>query len=567
MPRQLFARADLQSRRNLNVAPIYAGSKVICCIILVLSVSPCLRGESPHELRSPADEIRAAAADIETLPLELRAGTRYLTLYNIEPARRMETAQVVSYTLNALSRTRAISAPAQVTPTLLRFNMAQYASQKDELAAWIAAWEKLAETDPYFHLRTEIAARRTIAAAKKSPLHPLTPSPLHSQTVTADGGWVDLTAAAKLRAATDSTGALLRADYFVSQATVAPRYYEFAGVPESENEFLKALGVDEAVIDRLRANAGANLIISGVTSKPRRVVWAQGPLGGVYSTLDVETVDAARDPLRRPISVTVKAEGGGGKAEKGNEIETASTSASRSAFRLPNSTFAFKFDVSEWFAMAPNGLWRTALFDAAGKRQNSVPDKVAKDTSDPLGDGVVVPLVSCIRCHRESGLRPFRDDQTTLLAGHVDLYSYDPSIVQRAAEFYDEPRLQRQMKFDRETYAAAVERATTVQAQGPLRQWCPPSLGFSPDQLVDALAAVVRRFAYLPLTPDEAASEVGLSPSEFKRLLAPTHDPVILVLIEGRNVLRGQWDSSFAEAALAAATYSPPRRRDAEKSK
>ncbi len=274
--------------------------------------------------------------------------------------------QVVGYTLNALSRTRAISQPVQISPTLLRFNIAQFASQKDEFIAWSVAWEKLAEGDPYFHLRTEVLAKAEGGKGKadgtNSENHG---SPTASRsafrvpnsalkTVTTDGGWVDLIAAARMRAASGSIGAILRADYFVAQATIAPRYYEFAGVPETENEFLKSLGVDQTAIDRLRANAGANLIISGVTAKPRRVVWAQGPLGGVYSTLDVAQVDAERDPLRRPISAA---------------------------------GFAFRYDVSEWFAVAPNGLWRTALFDAAGKRQNSVPDKVAKDTSDPLGDG------------------------------------------------------------------------------------------------------------------------------------------------------------------------------------
>src|SRR6185436_11646045 len=138
------------------------------------------------------------------------------------------------------------------------------------------------------------------------------------QTVTLDGGWADLAAGAKLRANTNSIGAILRADYFIAQATTPPAYYDFAGIPSSENEFLKSLGVDREVIDRLRANAGANLIISGVTNKPRRIVWSQGPLGGVYATLDVETVDAAHDPIRRPIS----ADG-----------------------------FQLKFDVSEWFAV------------------------------------------------------------------------------------------------------------------------------------------------------------------------------------------------------------------------
>ena len=92
-----------------------------------------------------------------------------------------------------------------------------------------------------------------------------------------------------------------------------------AGVAARESDFLKALGVDAKRIEQLRANAGANLILSGVTQKPRRVVWQQGPLGGVYSTLDVERVAAERDPLRRPLS----ADG-----------------------------LAFEYDASEWFATA-----------------------------------------------------------------------------------------------------------------------------------------------------------------------------------------------------------------------
>ncbi len=183
---------------------------------------------------------------------------------------------------------------------------------------------------------------------------------------------------------------------------------------------------------------------------------------------------------------------------------------------------------------APNGLWRVALYDAAGKLQQSVPDKIAKDTSDPRGDGIVTPLISCIRCHTESGLRPFRDDQSRLLAsGRVDFESGDPAIVRRAAEFYDEPRLQRQMEFDRETYAQAVARAA----------------GMKPEELAAALARTVREFAYLPVTRAQAARELGVPEAEFAAALRSSHDPIVLTLIEGRPVLRGQWESSFAEAA------------------
>jgi hypothetical protein len=462
-------------------------------------------------MATPADEVRAAAADVEHLSPEARPTTRYLTLYAIDSAERHEAAQVVSYTLNALSNVRAISLPAMVTPTLIRFNIRQYASNADEASAWVHAWEELAESDPYFHLRTQVLVTPMARSETKNRSNAqIVSAAVHTdrlKTVTSDGGWIDLSAAAQLRTATHSIGALLRADYFLVQATTTPHYYEFAGVPNTENEFLKSLGIDNEVIDRLHANAGANLANSGVTAKPRRIVWAQGPLGGIYSTLDVEHVDAEHDPLRRPVSAA---------------------------------GLAFHYDLGEWFALAPNGLWRTALFSAAGRRQDSVPDRVAKDTSDPAGDGIVIPLISCIRCHQEAGLRPFVDDENRLLSGHVDFYSPDSNIVQRAVEFYDEPRLQRQMKFDRQTYADAVARATE---------------GMKPEALADSLAELFREDAYLQVTPERAAREVGLTLAQFKQSLAGSRDPVILLLLQDCAVLRGQWESSFAEAALVAEIY------------
>ena len=497
-------------------------------------------------LTSPADELRAAQVDVTQLPPEVRPTTRYLSLYAIDPKLRAESINAISYVLNALSRTRAITRPQPISATLLRFNLGQYTTSSDELTAWSAAWEQLAQSDPYFHLQTEVLA-------PSSPIHPFTRSLIHSQitasansafplppsalkTLTTDGGWLDLAAAAQLRAATGSIGAVLRADYFVAQATIPPAYYAFSGIPDNENDFLKSLGVDREAIQRLRADAGANLIISGVTAKPRRIVWSQGPLGGVYSTLDVDHVDAQRDPIRRPITTILPLPRGEGRVRSDSPWRGEGAPFSRDAKaavaeRVPatdratnTATFALKYEVSEWFALAPNGLWRTALFNAAGKRQDSVPDRVAKDTSDPQGDGIVVPMLSCIRCHRESGLRPFTDDQSRLLSLplplprgegrgegapfsrdakaavaeraaangprpnetlHIDLLSPDAAIAQRAAEFYDEPRLQRQIQFDRQTYADAVARCTG---------------GTKPDQLADSLAAINRNFAYLPVT-------------------------------------------------------------------
>ncbi len=75
--------------------------------------------------------------------------------------------QTTSYVLNALSRTRAISQPVLVSPTLVRFSISQYAPRQEEFAAWFAAWEKLVEFDPYFHLRTEVALRRNSEGGRR----------------------------------------------------------------------------------------------------------------------------------------------------------------------------------------------------------------------------------------------------------------------------------------------------------------------------------------------------------------------------------------------------------------
>ncbi len=372
--------------------------------------------------QSPASELQAAVADIERLPADVRLGVRYLSLYSIPRERRRGSCEGDELYAQRGQPLAAIVTPRRITPTLLRFSISNYINDGQEFSAWSAAWEKLVEADPYWHLRTEVLA----VSGQSSPAHQAPTGRPATSAVTIDADWVGAEAATRLRNYTGSTGAILRADDFVARATIAPNYYALAGIPASESEFLKSLGVDAATIDRLRGNAGANLLISGVTQKPRRIIWQQGPLGGVYETLDIQQVDAARDPVRRPLSV---------------------------------GELSLQYDAGEWFALGPNGLWRVALYDSAGKQQQSVPDRIAKDTSDPHGDGIVTPLISCIRCHTESGLRPFRDDQTRLLrSGRVDLRSYDPLLVRRAAEFYDEPRLQRQMEFDRETYARSVSR-------------------------------------------------------------------------------------------------------------
>ncbi len=449
---------------------------------------------------TPADDVRAALADVQSLPVEARIGLRYLTTAPALPEDRKEQAAVASYALNAVSRSRVITRPVQISATLWRFDVVNYAGRTNS-REWFTAWENLTALDPYFHLTTQVADAQPAKIVKGKPASVAVP-----RTVQVAGGWADPTAHQQLANAVGSNLPIVRADWMVNTILTAPAYYELSGVPPIEKDFTNSLGLDANTLDKLRANSGANLVQSNVTNKPRRIIFSQGPFGGYYQTLDQATATADRDPIRRPVS-----DGG----------------------------LFIAYDASEIFAVAPNGLLRVAVFTSDGKRVNTVQDKIAKDTSDPLGDGVVTAGVSCLRCHQE-GLRPFRDDQSRLLSGAIELRSYDPAVVERALEFYSEPRLQRQLKFDRETFAEAVNLA------GGFR---------SPQAAAESLGNVVRAFAYVQVSLADAARELGTDAESLgEKLAAGSRDPLLLrMAVLGEPILRSQFEVSYQEAALVAA--------------
>ena len=191
-------------------------------VSILISQSACIALTTAVCGQSPASELAAALADAERLRSHDRATTRYLSLYAIPSNRRDEVAAVASYTLNALSRSRAITRPQCITDTLLRFNIDRYTTNKSEADEWIAAWEKIVEIDPYWHIRTEVFqpispsvgnALRGVPALAQVVATSTRPTERHRgrslQTVTVAGGWINLAIAARLQAFTGSAGALL----------------------------------------------------------------------------------------------------------------------------------------------------------------------------------------------------------------------------------------------------------------------------------------------------------------------------------------------------------------------
>ncbi len=439
----------------------------------------------------PASELHAAVEDLCLhVPTDEQPFTRYLSLYNVPDEQRGAATDVTSFVLNSVSRSATLTRPFVVDGTsgrLLRISLRQYG-----LPA--AVWESAASRDPYWHLRTRVL--KTDRSSKSS-------QPITSEVYT-DGGWLDLAAAATLRQRTHSGGALLRADHFLTLATTTldeGLYYELAGIPRHEAEFLKLLGIDLDTIDKLHADEGANMIFSRVTFKVRRIVRRQGPLGGVWQTYDVKASTPERDPLRNP--------------------------------------FAFVFDAGEYIVAKKNGLHLYALFDNQGERQASVPDVIAKDTSDPKGSGIVVPMVSCVRCHVEDGLRPVANDQRQLVREPLEARFERPEHAERFAAFYL-THLDKRLQRDRDDYAEAVALCTS---------------GRTSRDIASLLGQMIAAYADQPVTTTVAAVELGVNEQQLGNALRGSYDPVLLALTQAIAVQRQQWEASFAEAALRVASF------------
>lgn len=160
-------------------------------------------------------------------------------------------------------------------------------------------------------------------------------------------------------------------------------------------------------------------------------------------------------------------------------------------------------------------------------------------------------MLSCVRCHVEDGLRPFANDQRRLLQGRVTLSAEQPENADRLAAFYLS-NIDRRLQRDRDDYAAAVAACTG---------------GMTPAEAARALGEAYRAYVDDLVTPEQAARELGLSPTQLVAVLSASDDPVILALCEGLAVQRQQWESSYAQAAILAQQYGnrkPQRHRDTE---
>ena len=464
--------------------------------LLLLLVAPALA--------DPSAALAAAVADARKLTPDARTRARYL----YDPYYLIERKKVFDFWANSLSREVDLVKLVAVGAGVLRADLADY--------GWDAkVWEKLADADPYFHAQIETFKLSDTLLwpggrwedGKEYAAGSFTYQKQIKVRQTAAAPWVDARQIGELIAFTQSQAPLLRADWWLVQTAAqvgreGTGYYDFLGL-KKRDDYFKLIGLDVKAAQRLKKEVAAIVARSGVALNNRQVFRLQSLSGGHWTTLD-----SLKD------------------IDKNNAI------------RLLNGDYAH--DAEEHYGFLPNGLFAFFLSNAAGVRQDSVPDGIAGDHVSTSNDRRIHPGVSCIRCHVE-GIRSINDWGRRAYTGALQLQSVDYERLKRLRRLYLSD-LDRHVKRDREDYAEALLSVN----------------GLTPGLNAKAFAAVWQQHLDADVSLDDAAKELGTTAERFTAALKAYHrrtgqlDPVLAGYLADPPLpaRREHLEEVFGQAAL-----------------
>jgi serine/threonine-protein kinase len=279
----------------------------------------------------------------------------------------------------------------------------------------------------------------------------------------------------------------VRADWFVSTATMPPLYEDFLRLPYDLKALQGRLEVDaRADIDDGRAVRGG-MTVSGVSRNNRVVERHPTRYGAYWLSFDFRTSKAEENLYRDPIDLR----------PAGGEV----------LFHLPN------------------GLLGYFLADAAGNRLEAAPTEIVTDKF--AQDKVVRNGLSCIRCH-DAGIKGFGDDVRAAVERLPASPGFDRRKVLRL--YPGQAALDPLLEEDAQRFATALGKA----------------LGKPPGR--EPLVAVSQRFFDAPLMLPAAAAELGTTAEKLRVLLGarPFVGMGLSPLSADGAVHRDTWEDSYA---------------------
>jgi formylglycine-generating enzyme required for sulfatase activity/mono/diheme cytochrome c family protein len=403
-------------------------------------------------------------ADLRKIDFEERSLQRYFTithLYNAKiPESELQTYRHgLSKLLNSLSWEPKIVRPVPIDParTVLRISLKDYQWTEKR-------WELILARNPY--------------------------------GVTFDSlGSKDFSPAAEFcYRATKTRQPYVRADWFVSQASVPPLYHQLLDLREDDRQLEQRLNVD--VQENLRqgkvVRAGFNG--SGVSQNNRMIErHASSLTGGAYwKSYDFAANKGRKALFAHPLG--------------------------------PYGKNPFEHDGGEIIFNLPNGLQAYLLVDAGGRRIDKGPIQIVRDLKRP--DSAVVNGLSCMSCHVKGII--FKNDQVRA-AVLKNPTAYEVEVIDEVKRLYPPEAVFRKLQqSDADRFAKAVRA-------------CGGRVGTT-----EPIVNLVLRFEE-DLDLELAAAETGLPVAEFqKRLkLSPGLLPILAPLTTGGTVKRDLFVANF----------------------
>lgn len=477
------------------------------------------------KLYTPDSSVKFAAADIATLSPEEAKYTRYLSLYNIPPEQRKKYGQTISFVVNSLSTRRRVYIPVFVggtDETLIRLNIENY--------DWDAqAWENLGKkgsgpklaAEPYFHVfiekidSTTKLERKTITRKKKveAGYYNQQGQKLYKEVevteevdvevkgdpvrnkILAAAPWIDPVAIAILIKATNSEFPVMRADWFIVNATLPPAYHEFLKLGDDIKDFERLIFADQKLAEKARSQI-KGIVVTSTVARNNRTLLRSPTFTNGYFWQSHDSLSSVDD--RQYVQNIL------------NE----------------------KFDATEDIGTLPNGLQAYFLTDGRGKRLDFANPDVALDNT--AQDRLVRTGRSCMVCHSE-GIKQIDDEIRTLTKKLQNKEAIKLLITNKDDAYKIDDLfgtdLDKQIVKDQNIFAEAVAEATGLQPMINGKQY----------------ANIYDWYAEHLLTKEDVVREVGLPPDLLEKYVRLSNDNVILGLVKNpiRPIRRDQWERSF----------------------
>jgi len=512
--------------------------------------------QATEVLYTPDTSVKFALADLASIDPSIQPYIRYLSLYNVPKVHRQKIGETVSFVINSLSTRRQIYIPVFVggsDSTVIRLNLKDYNIDPKQ-------WDKLGKEgsgvrpfpDPYFHILlsetncnfmdkngikyTKPGGNKTTTKTEKKKVQkkverqkqvftgyydqlrrPIYETKTVTETIEVEeevpvqevvaGGaiftqapWLDPVAIAQLITLANSECPILRADWFIVNATVPPAYYNFLGLGKKEKDFENLVFANEELAKKARSQFKAVVVQSMVARNNRTLVRSPTFTNGYYW--------ASHDVLN-------------------------SVNEKNFLVNFLNE----KFDASEIIGTLPNGLQAYFVSDGKGNRLDFANPDVAIDNT--AVDRIVRTGRSCMICHAE-GIKPIEDNIRLLNRKLTSLESVrlmvtDEEQAYQVVDLFGSD-LDKQIVKDQQIYHDAIGLTNGLHA---------PDNGKQFGIIWDA-------YQEWNLTKEVICRECVCTPQQLEQYIRLSNDPVILGLIKLpiRPVRRDQFEQSYGSFML-----------------